>query len=66
MLICVHGSVHIVADDGEHRQEFILDRPAAGIYIPPMVWSVQYRYSEDAVLLVLASDRYDAADHIRE
>lgn len=66
MLVCVHGSVHVVADDGQHRQEFILDRPSAGIYIPPMIWSVQYRYSKDAVLLVLASDRYEAADYIRE
>ena len=58
--------LHVVADDGEHRQEFILDRPAVGIYISPMIWSVQYRYSKDTVLLVLASDGYDASDYIRE
>jgi len=31
-----------------------------------MVWGVQHRYSPDAVLLVLASDPYDAADYIRD
>ena len=31
-----------------------------------MVWAVQYRYSADAVLLVFASDHYDAADYIRD
>ena len=64
-LICVHGSCHVVADDGAARQEFTLDDPSVGIYIPPLVWSVQYKHSEDAVLLVLASAPYDASDYIR-
>jgi UDP-2-acetamido-3-amino-2,3-dideoxy-glucuronate N-acetyltransferase len=65
-LICVHGQCHIVADDGENREEFVLDRPTIGVHIPPMVWATQYKYSADAVLLVLASDVYDAADYIRD
>jgi UDP-2-acetamido-3-amino-2,3-dideoxy-glucuronate N-acetyltransferase len=65
-LVCVHGKCHVVADDGMHRQEFVLDSPAVGIYLPPMVWGVQYKYSSDAVLLVLVSDVYDASDYIRE
>jgi hypothetical protein len=31
-----------------------------------MVWGIQYKYSEDAVLLVLASDKYDAGSYIRD
>jgi hypothetical protein len=31
-----------------------------------MVWATQYRYSRDAVLLVLASDTYDPDDYIRD
>lgn len=65
-LVAAHGSVHVVADDGHERQEFILDRPDLGLYLPPMTWGIQYRYSPDAVLLVLASDPYDAADYIRD
>ncbi len=65
-LICVHGSCHFVADDGENREEYILDRPNLGLYVPPMVWGVQYKYSPDGVLLVLASDYYDPADYIRD
>ena len=33
---------------------------------PAAVWAVQYKYSADAVLLVLASDPYDPADYIRD
>jgi UDP-2-acetamido-3-amino-2,3-dideoxy-glucuronate N-acetyltransferase len=65
-LICVHGRCHIVADDGENRQEFVLDSPTVGIHLPPMVWGVQYKYSKDAVLLALVSDIYDPADYIRD
>ena len=64
--MCVQGSVRAVADDGEHLQEFMLDRPDFGLHVGPMIWGTQYRYSSDAVLLVLASHPYDAADYIRD
>lgn len=65
-LICVRGSCAVVADDGTNRQEFLLDRPDAGVYLPPLVWGIQYKYSADAVLLVFASHHYDAKDYIRD
>lgn len=64
-LICVRGSCAVVADDGRHRQEFLLDQPDVGVYLPPMVWGTQYKYSPDALLLVFASHYYDGADYIR-
>ena len=66
LLVCMHGSLWILLDDGQQREEIQLDNPSLGLYIPPMVWSVQYRYSQDGVLLVLASDPYDPADYIRD
>jgi dTDP-4-dehydrorhamnose 3,5-epimerase-like enzyme len=64
-LVCVQGSVSVVVDDGTAREEFLLNRPTLGIYIPPLVWATQYRYSSDAILMVLASAPYDADDYIR-
>ena len=64
-MICVRGSVSIVADDGKNRQEFVLDRPDRGLHLSPMVWGIQYKYSADALLLVFASHFYDADDYIR-
>ncbi|MFK3798198.1 WxcM-like domain-containing protein [Pseudomonas sp. NPDC088444] len=64
-LVAVKGSVHVVADDGVNREEFVLDRPNKGIHLPPMTWGIQYRYSQDAVLMVFASHYYDAADYVR-
>jgi carbonic anhydrase/acetyltransferase-like protein (isoleucine patch superfamily) len=64
-LICVRGSSRILVDDGVNRREVILDRPEIGVYMPPMIWGTQYRYTVDAVLLVFASHHYDANDYIR-
>jgi UDP-2-acetamido-3-amino-2,3-dideoxy-glucuronate N-acetyltransferase len=65
-LICVSGRVSVAVDDGRNRGEVVLDRPTMGIYVPPMVWASEYRYEENAVLLVLASHAYDPDDYIRE
>lgn len=65
-LIAVKGQVSVVADDGVNREEFKLDNPSVGIYLPPMTWGIQYRYSADAVLLVFASDYYEGSDYIRD
>ena len=65
-LICVKGSCMVVVDDGKQRLEFLLDRPNLGISLPAMTWGTQYKYSNDAVLLVFASDHYDPADYIRD
>jgi dTDP-4-dehydrorhamnose 3,5-epimerase-like enzyme len=65
-LICVRGRCTVVADDGKSRQEFLLDRPDFGLYLPPMTWGIQYLYSADATLLVFASEYYDKSDYIRD
>jgi UDP-2-acetamido-3-amino-2,3-dideoxy-glucuronate N-acetyltransferase len=66
LLVCIKGALSVVVDDGVNRAEIRLDTPERALYLPPMVWSIQYRYSPDAVLLVLASERYDGDDYIRD
>lgn len=65
-LICIGGSVSVIVDDGDHREEIELDSPDIGLYIPPRVWGLQYKYSANATLLVFASDYYDPDDYIRD
>ncbi len=65
-LIAVRGSIRVVVDDGETREEITLDRPNMGLYLPPKTWGIQYKYSADAMLLVFASDYYDSDDYIRD
>jgi UDP-2-acetamido-3-amino-2,3-dideoxy-glucuronate N-acetyltransferase len=65
-LIAAHGSLAVMVDDGHQRQEVFLESPDQGLYLPPLTWGVQYKYSCDAVLLVYASHIYDASDYIRD
>jgi len=65
-LVCVAGNVTVMLDDGHERVEVKLDTPARGLHIPPGIWGVQYKYSNNAVLVVLASHTYDPEDYIRD
>ncbi len=65
-LICLRGTCSVVLDDGHSRDEILLDTPKIGIHIPPMIWGIQYKYSSDAMLLVLASDIHKAESYIRD
>jgi len=66
LLVCLAGSVVAEVSDGTTQRSVLLDVPHVGLHIPPMVWGVQHRYTRDAVLMVLASAEYDAADYIRD
>jgi len=65
-LTCIRGSCSIIVDDGNNREEILLNTMELGLYLSPMIWSIQYKYSPDAILLVLASDVYKEDDYIRD
>jgi acetyltransferase-like isoleucine patch superfamily enzyme len=65
-LVCLNGDCSLVVDDGREREELWLNSRAIGVHVAPLVWGVQYKFSRDAILLVLASDKYDPADYIRD
>jgi len=66
LLVCIKGSCSVMLDDGELREDVSLTSPTVALLVPPHVWRVHYKYSADAVLLVLASAEYDAGDYIRD
>ncbi len=66
VLINVAGTSKVKVKDGRGNEViFCLNRPHTGIYLPAMVWKDMYDFSEDSVLLVLASEHYDAEEYIR-
>lgn len=66
ILVCVNGSCKLHLDNGNEIDEITLDKPYKGIYIGSSIWRELYDFSEDAVLLVLASELYDESDYIRD
>ncbi len=64
-LVAVSGSLSVILDDAHTRIEISLNEPNLGLYITPMIWGVQYKFSQDAVLMVVCSEEYDDDDYIR-
>ena len=66
VLINVAGKSKVRITDSHEEFVVNLDRPMIGVYIPRMVWKDMYDFSEDSVLLVLASTHYDGSEYIRD
>lgn len=67
VLINVAGKSKVKIKDGKGNEAiFSLDRPHTGIYLPKMIWKEMYDFSEDSVLLCLASEHYEAEEYIRD
>ena len=64
--IAVKGSCRFLLDNGKERISLLLDNPAQGLLIDSCIWREMHDFSEDCVLLVLASQHYDEADYIRD
>lgn len=57
--VCVTGKCRMILDDGNTREEASLDSPTKGLFIGNLVWREMHDFSDDCVLLVLASEHYD-------
>ena len=67
VLINVAGTSKVKVLDGKGNEAvYSLNRPHTGIYLPQMVWKDMFDFSEDSVLLCLASTVYDATEYIRD
>jgi len=63
--IVVKGYCTFVLDDGNKKEEIILDNPNQGLYIENLIWREMKDFSSDCVIVVLASEHYDESDYIR-
>ena len=66
ILFCVCGTCKVLLDDGTDKKVVILDKPYEGLYISSDTWREMYDFSDNSVLMVLASDYYHESDYIRE
>jgi len=65
ILVCIHGTCKILLDNGVEKKMVPLEKPYEGLYVGKNIWREMYDFSEDAVLMVLASDFYNEEDYIR-
>ena len=66
LLIATSGSVEVIMDDGNEKKSFMLDKPWKGLLIPAGLWRDLENFSGGAVVMCLASEKYDPDDYIRD
>ena len=66
VLVNVAGESKVRITDGKEEFVVLLDKPMMGVYIPKMIWKDMYDFSEDSVLLCIASEHYDPEEYIRD
>ena len=64
-IIAASGSFEVALDDGVNKKTVALNRPFYGIHIPPGIWAHELNFSSGAICLVLASEKYNEEDYIR-
>ena len=64
--VCIKGSCKIFNDNGKEESIFELNQPSKCLILNPEDWHTMYDFSNDAILMVFASEYFDAADYIFE
>ena len=65
LLIAAGGSFDVVLDDGDVKRTITLNRPYYGLLIVPGIWRELSNFSSGAICLVLASEKFDETDYLR-
>lgn len=66
LIVAASGSFTVTLDDGKCKRSFFLNRPYQGLYVRPGMWRDLVDFSSGAVCMVLASEKYDVNDYIRD
>lgn len=66
IMFCLKGECSVLLDNGKEKKTIKIDKPNQGLVIDPMIWHEMHNFSDDCVLLVLASEYYDESDYIRD
>ena len=66
LIVCISGFCSFLLDDGKNKEVVMLNTPQIGLYVGVCIWRKMFDFSQDCILLVLASDFYDVDDYIHD
>lgn len=66
LMVATSGSLHVTLDDGTNKKTFVLDKPWKGLLVAPGLWRDLDDFAGGTVCMVLASEKYEAGDYIRD
>ena len=64
--VCIQGECKIFNNDGGKKQIFHMNKPSKCVLLEPRDWHKMYDFSEDAILMILASEKFEQDDYIFE
>ena len=64
--ICISGKCEIYCNNGTKKTTYKLDSPNKCLILDPKDWHKMYNFSNDAILMVIASEPFDKNDYIFE
>lgn len=65
-IVAVSGSFHVTLDNGKEKNTYLLNHPWQGLLVDTGVWRTLDDFSSGAVCMVLASEKFEEEDYIRE
>ena len=65
VIIAASGSFDVTLDDGKNKKNVNLNRPNFGLHVCPGMWRDISNFSSGAICLVLASEKYNTDDYMR-
>jgi dTDP-4-dehydrorhamnose 3,5-epimerase-like enzyme len=65
VITCVSGSCKILLDNGVMKRNVELNSINNGLIVESMIWHEMFDFSEDCILMALASELYREDDYIR-
>ncbi|MBO5155591.1 MAG: WxcM-like domain-containing protein [Prevotella sp.] len=65
-IVAVSGSFHVTLDNGKKKTTYQLNHPWQGLLVDTGVWRTLDDFSSGAVCMVLASEKFEEEDYIRE
>ena len=66
LMVATSGSVSVTLDDGKDKKTFVLDKPWKGLLVVPGLWRDLDNFAGGTVCMVLASEKYESEDYIRD
>jgi dTDP-4-dehydrorhamnose 3,5-epimerase-like enzyme len=66
LVVALSGSFDVILDDGKTKKVFSLNRSYYGLYVPSLIWRSIENFSTNSLCLILASEKYDEHDYIRD
>jgi hypothetical protein len=66
LIVAASGSFDVILVDGTNKKIVELNRPYYGLFVVPGIWREIVNFSSGAICLVLASEKYNGNDYIRD